>query len=52
MSYMALHLLDDVERLCTLLFTVMKLDNDSLLSSVRQARSCIILMLFLSNYNA
>lgn len=52
MSYMALSLLNDVERLCTLLFIVMKLDNDSLLNSVRPARSYIILMLFLSNYNA
>lgn len=52
MSFMALPLLDDVERLYTLIFIVMKWDNDSLLSSVRQASRYITLMIFLSSYYA
>lgn len=51
MSFMALCLLEDVERLCTLLFIVTKWDNDSLLSSVRQASSYVT-MIFLSSFNA
>lgn len=46
MFFMALHLLDEGERRCALVFIVTKCAGVSLLSSVRQARSHVMLMIF------
>lgn len=46
MCFMALHLLHDEEHQCALLFGVTKCAGVSVLSSVRGASSCVMLMVF------